>query len=365
MLCYPLDLPTILSGENLAYLEPHEEIWKKETGQWYNIQEQAEQFDTFAPFNGRDGFHTGMSYYSGTLFRFPLRSASREKRVPSNVYTVGKLREMLTALRKESRVILLFLRSVTVVKVHEISKEGCCTDVLAISGIMERSQLEQRLRFHQKLKSDFETCSYEIEHPIECTIRFQVKVADFSEPLNSSESEWLVASLVVSPNQEVRHVAEALKALPWVGVALEISESPSTGGRVFCVLPMPSEVTCNLPVHINATFSLNDERRELKWSGIERKNDASADWNGLIVQHLLPSCYARLLLDHAKDLLTCEAFYRAWPDVNLVRVSAHWEKLIDHYFSCYSKRMCSRVVVMGGSTTAVHYSRHVTLYCPV
>ena len=343
----------------MAYLEPHEEIWKKETGQWYNIQEQAEQFDTFAPFNGRDDFHTGMSYYSGTLFRFPLRSASREKRVPSNVYTVGKLREMLTALRKESRVILLFLRSVTVVKVHEISKEGYCTDVLAISGIMERSQLEQRLRF---LKSDFETCSYEIEHPIKCTIRFQVKVEDFSEPLNSSESEWLVASLVASPNQEVRHVAEALKALPWVGVALEISESPSTGGRVFCVLPMPSEVTCNLPVHINATFSLNDECRELKWSGIERKNDASADWNGLIVQHLLPSCYARLLLDHAKDLLTCEAFYRAWPDVNLVRVSAHWE---NHYFSCYSKRMCSRVVVMGGSTTVVHYSRHVTLYCPV
>ena len=352
MLCYPLDLPTILSGENLAYLEPHEEIWKKETGQWYNIQEQAEQFDTFAPFNGRDGFHTGMSYYSGTLFRFPLRSASREKRVSSNVYTVGKLREMLTALRKESRVILLFLRSVTVVKVHEISKEGYCTDVLAISGIMERSQLEQRLRFHQKLKSDFETCSYEIEHPIECTIRFQVKVEDFSQPLNSSESEWLVASLVVSPNQEVRHVAEALKALPWVGVALEISESPSTGGRVFCVLPMPSEVTCNLPVHINATFSLNDERRELKWSGIERKNDASADWNGLIVQHLLPPCYARLLLDHAKDLLTCEAFYRAWPDVNLVRVSAHWEKLIEPLFQL----LFQEAVFRSSGNGWVHYS---------
>ena len=316
----------------MAYLDPHEEIWKKETGQWYDIQQPAgEAKDTFAPFNGLKGFSFGTSYFHGTFFRFPLRSISREKRVSSHVYTVSKLREILTALREEARVMLLFLRKVRVIRVHEISKRGGCTDLLTVSSTLEYGQQRLSSQFHQHLRTAFERFAYNITCPIQSTIKFKVKVEDFIDPLNSSESEWLVASRVGSPNSKVHQVAEALKALPWVGVALETTESRSTGGRVFCVLPMPSEVSCHLPVHVNATFSLNDECRELKWSGIERKNDPSSDWNELIVQHLLPPCYAGLLLSHAKHVLTSDAFYRAWPEVDKLRFT-HWEGLLGPLF---------------------------------
>ena len=128
-----------------------------------------------------------------------------------------------------------------------------------------------------------------------------------------------------------------MKALPWVGIALEIT-SNHTGGRVFCVLPMPNEVSCHLPVHVDATFSLNDERRELKWSGFERKNDDSAEWNTLIIKHLLPPCYASLLLNHAKQLLTSEGFYRAWPDVNMVRYTS-WQDILSPFFGLILSHM--------------------------
>ncbi|CAI7990021.1 Sacsin [Geodia barretti] len=265
------DLPTIMSGSKLAYLEPHEEIWKKET------------------------------------------VSVREKRVSSQVYTIDKLREILTALREEARDILLFLRSVTVVEVHEISDGGDCTELLRVSSVFEGSQLQLRSEFHQQLRAAFERFSYDIVHPIERTVQFKVNVEDFIDPVNSSESEWLVASRVGSPSSEVHRIAKALMALPWVGVALESTESTAIGGRVFCVLPMPSEVSCHLPVHVNATFSLNDERRELKWAGVERKNDPSADWNGLIIEHLLPPCYAGLLLGHVKELFTVEDDSSDWP----------------------------------------------------
>ena len=317
-----------MSGSKLAYLEPHEEIWNKQTGQQYDIQQQADKLDTFAPFNGLHGYHHGTDDFKGTFFRFPLRSISREKRVSSHEYTIDKLREILTALREEARVILLFLRSVRVVEVHEISKEGDCTDLLRVSSILEGSQLQLRSWFYHNLKATFNKVSYKIVGPIECTIKFKVQVEDFIDPQNNSESEWLVASRVGSQNGRVHCVAETLKALPWVGVALETTESSAIGGRVFCVLPMPSEVSCHLPVHVNATFSLNDERRELKWSGIERKNDPSADWNNLIIQHLLPPCYAGLLLNHAKDYLTGDVFYRAWPEVEKLRFT-HWEGLLE------------------------------------
>ena len=82
-----VDLPTIMSGSKLAYLEPHEEIWKKETGQWYDIQQQADKLDTFAPFNNLNGYFTGSSCFQGTFFRFPLRSVSPgEARVISSLH---------------------------------------------------------------------------------------------------------------------------------------------------------------------------------------------------------------------------------------------------------------------------------------
>ena len=334
-LLYILDLPTILSGGQLAYMEPHEKIWEKQTGQCFNIKDQARCLDTFSPFHGRDGFVTGMEKFHGTFFRFPLRTVSRKNRVSTHVYTIGKLREILSALREEARVILLFLRSVTVVAVHEISHDGTCTELLRIS-IMEGSQLHERASFHKMLQAQFVKHSYKIKTTIECTTKLRIRVDDFIQQSNSSKHEWLVSSQAGSPNSEVHRVAEALSALPWVGVALEVSASP-TGGRVFCVLPMPSEVSCNLPVHVNATFSLNDERRELKWSGIERKNDPSADWNGLIVQHLLPTCYARLLLYHAKQRLTGSDFYKAWPNVD--QVSAQWERLLKPLFELVFKQL--------------------------
>ena len=148
----------------MAYLEPHEEIWKKETGQWYDIQQQADKLDTFAPFNKRNGYFTGSSCFQGTFFRFPLRSVSREKRVSSQVYTIDKLREILTALREEARAILLFLRSVTVVEVHEISDGGDCTELLRVHSVFEGNELQLRSEFHQQLGASFLKFSYNIVH---------------------------------------------------------------------------------------------------------------------------------------------------------------------------------------------------------
>ena len=200
-----------MSGSKLAYLEPHEEIWNKQTGQQYDIQQQADKLDTFAPFNGLHGYHHGTDDFKGTFFRFPLRSISREKRVSSHEYTIDKLREILTALREEARVILLFLRSVRVVEVHEISEEGDCTDLLRVSSILEGSQLQLRSRFYHNLKATFNRVSYKIVGPIECTIKFKVQVEDFIDPQNNSESEWLVASQVGSQKGRVHCVAETLK----------------------------------------------------------------------------------------------------------------------------------------------------------
>ena len=316
------DLPTIVSGNRLAYLDPHEEIWPRKTGQWYDIDGNARYTDTFAPFQNLCGFSVRNTHYNGTLFRFPLRNARRAKRVSTHTYDVNKLRELLTALREEAKCILLFLRSVRTVEVFEISESGVHLSLLKVS-VCETSidQLSQkRSGFQANLQKLFHAQSFGIREKLSQVVRVQVDVND-SYNHTTSSSKWLVANHVGSHSPEARKLAQELKVFPWVGVALETSAQniESSGGRVFCVLPMPLEVSCHLPVHVNGTFSLNNERRELKWRGVERKNDPSAQWNHLLVEELLPPCYASLLLDHAKMLLEPAQFCRAWPDTNKVK----------------------------------------------
>ena len=333
MLLSYIDLPIILSGDRLAYLDPHEEIWKKETGQWYDIDSDTctRYSDTFSPFDNLCGFSIHTGTFAGTLFRFPLRNVRREKGVSSHLYDITKLRALLSALRDEAKCILLFLRSVRTVKVFEITQNGAHSSILEVS-IYEtsRDQLRQkRLQFQQNLRKLFERQSYGITQQLDEVVRVQVDVKDYQNSRNSSQSQWLVGNRVGSQIEEVKKVAKELKVFPWVGVALETSLAhvEHGGGRVFCVLPMPIEVTCKLPVHVNGTFSLNDERRELKWKGIERRNDQSAEWNHLLVKKLLPPCYASLLLQHAKMLLQPQQFYGAWPNTNKV-TGTHWEGLL-------------------------------------
>ena len=324
------DLPTILSGNKIAYLEPHEEIWKGESGQCYTISDCVHKTDTMAPFEDLCGFSSEVIPYKATLFRFPLRNVKKQKRVSLNTYDIDKLHNLLTALKKEAKFVLLFLRSVTKVKVYEISGNGShtCLFEVDIHETSHNKLVEKRAKFQQQLLHLYEKQAYSISRPIELVVHVQVHVTDHQQRENNSQTKFLVASRVGSQYKEVHDTAEALKVFPWVGVALELNrQEVSDSGRVFCVLPMPPDVQCHLPVHVNGTFSLNDERRALKWQGLETRNDHSAKWNYLIITQLLPLCYASMLLEHAKILLKPNEFFQAWP--NAINVcGTHWEGLL-------------------------------------
>ena len=99
-----IDLPTIVSGNKIAYLEPHEEIRKGESGRCYKISDCVHNADTLSPFEGLCGFSSSVIPYNATLFRFPLRNVKKQNRVSLNTYDIGKLHKFLTALRKEAKL---------------------------------------------------------------------------------------------------------------------------------------------------------------------------------------------------------------------------------------------------------------------
>ena len=69
----PLDVPSIVSGDRIVYLDPQETIWPGDPGQCYSLS-LLRGTDMLVPFSGIEEFdHTITIDYPKTLFRFPLR----------------------------------------------------------------------------------------------------------------------------------------------------------------------------------------------------------------------------------------------------------------------------------------------------
>ena len=319
-------MPSIISGTKVAFLEPQEEVWKGESGRSFTLQELSSS-DHFTPLHGIAGFTQDTKHYPKTLFRFPLRNAASS--LSENIYTIEKVNELINALRSEAKLLLLFLRSIHTIEVYNIDQQGrhsLSFQVKVVDSFI-RELKNQRAAFLGKLTSLHASKKYNFSTVIKFSAKFDVFVFD-SNTQSRSTSHWLVANRIDSTDAAVRAASVKQKVFPWVGTSMEL-DNPGNG-RIFCFLPMPIETTSNLPVHVNGTFGLNDDRRSLKWPGVERKNDPTAFWNELLVQKVIPSCYSDLLLQAKSDLASGN-FYKAWPNVS--QLGSQWESLLTPVFT--------------------------------
>ena len=130
--CIHTDLPTILSGNIVAFLEPHEKVWPGKSGRKFTLLEcHSQHQDSLAPYDGVCGFSAGMDSFSGTLFRFPLRNKS--SKLSDKQYTIEKLRALTTALKCDAKFLLLFLQSVDRIEVYEIQQNGSHEQVFCVA----------------------------------------------------------------------------------------------------------------------------------------------------------------------------------------------------------------------------------------
>ena len=321
------DLPTILSGDIIAFLEPHEEVWHGQSGQKFTLLECHRMYqDSLAPYDGICGFSAGMNKFSGTLFRFPLRN--EPSKLSDSQYSIEKLRALTHALKSDAKLLLLFLRSVDAIEVHEIRQDGSHEQVFCVTihDSDRETVLQQRQQLTSQLKVAHKRQSYRISQQIMQGMDFRVQVTN--DPQSApSDSHWLVTNLIGCTLQDVLAAACELRIFPCVGVAMELTEHPGhENGRIFCFLPLSSDASSHLPVHLNGTFGISSNRRALKWSGSEAQNDSAAQWNELLVKHLIPLCYEELL-GQAKQHITLDQFYQTWPDVTSIKQSP-WEELL-------------------------------------
>ena len=321
------DVPSIISGDKIAFLEPQEEIWKGESGRLFSLQKLAHS-DHLTSLNGIAGFNSQRTTpYSETIFRFPLRKV--RSGLSENVYTLEKVNQLINALRSEAKLLLLFLRSIHTIEVYNIDQRGRQT--LSFRTKIADASVEDIVQKRATLLEDLKSCHvfhpFKISKVIEFTAKFDVCVYDANTG-QTTTSQWLVANQVGSTNATVGEASVKQKVFPWVGTAVELGKPGN--GRIFTVLPMPIETASKLPVHVNGTFGLNDDRRSLKWPGTERRNDNMANWNSGLVRDVIPSCYVSLLLEYRRH--SSVKFYEIWPQVSSL-TGTQWEPLLTPVFN--------------------------------
>ncbi|CAB3987754.1 Hypothetical predicted protein [Paramuricea clavata] len=330
------DLPSIVSGNTVAFLDPHEKYFVRgEPGQAFSTGDPllAENFDQFKPFHQIFDCNLNQgNCYSGTLFRFPLRT--EPSKLSTKIYTREMVNTLFDSFKSETSAILLFLKNVDSVSLYEREEQGEIFH-LYTARVSEKSKTEVRKRRQELIQDitmewDFavKTTFYRLEMEKECP----------GKP--SEKKEWFLANQVGANEMKLVELARDLKLLPWIGIALPVdaNNNMSSLGRIFCFLPLPPDCRTGLPVQVNGYFGLTDNRRALKWPGPDCQNDDTAQWNQLLLEKVGSQVYANLIVNMVREcssnLLPPESLaklvYSALPVHSNVRQD--WKCILQPFF---------------------------------
>ena len=337
-----LDLPSIVSGDSIVFLDPHEtHFGRNETGQRFSLEDNLleDYEDQFKPYEDVLDCKISTQFYNGTLFRFPLRSAPSD--LSKKEYTKDKVRRLFHALKEEASVILLFLKNIEEIGLFETNESNIERHVFTVrlSDRCREEVRQQKKAFLSEVKR-LSDGQIQIAH-----LSLHLDVVELTESDVGVENKWLVYHQVDARNSSLKQLSLDLGLLPWVGFAAPLNESKrqalsSNGGRIFCFLPLPPDADSKtgFPVHVHGYFGLTDNRRGLKWPGLDCQDDPTAEWNVSLVQHVASQAYANMLLllkGTCDSSAKADLVYKSWP--NIQDVDQHWQRMLNPMFSILMK----------------------------
>jgi len=326
-----VDLPIILSGKWLCFMDPQKKIWRGDPGHRYKLTNpQLKNSDSCSPFEFSDPCGLKSSQYNATLIRLPLRRQSSD--LSEKLYSIENLKSLLDALKNDAKVLLLFLRNIEQIEVYSINEIGGKAKVFSVEAEKASKDFIRSAKdaFFKEIVQYHSEAESSIKFPrVMYTVNYYIHDAEESQQKNC---QWFVTHQVGSAYKDIMKASAEISSLPWIGIAVPLTvDCPS---RLFCFLPLPDSEDVNppLPVCVHGTFGLNKDRRHLKWITFDMKNDNGALWNNLLLSKMLPSCYENCL-EILKDDFSVEEFYSFWPSASIVN-KTNWKDVSEPLFSC-------------------------------
>ena len=325
----------------------------------------------FKPFSGIFGCDLRLdkddNSFQGTLFRFPLRT--KEQAIRSEIkqlpYDFKQMKELLRLFIRGARSLLLFTQNVRRVSIFHLPKDSSeqpqpklifeVTKELSKNGIFRELSVPFTISTAAKnlgIEEQFflKQCNF---------LRASAQVATCASGANSSSSDFLRSALQLNVKSTVTEAGNrffgdeihpqtavetwlvassmgtgeamqfsiqnnARNLIPSAGVAVKlmnhnapvsipVCQSVDTG-TLFCYLPLP--IHSGLPVHVNGTFAVTSNRRNLKEKSEDDKPSFDVAWNDVLLRDCACSAYLDLVED-VKPAIEAPGntyqFHSLWP----------------------------------------------------
>ncbi|GMH07070.1 hypothetical protein Nepgr_008910 [Nepenthes gracilis] len=366
------DIPSFVSGENIVMFDPHAcnlpGISPSHPGLRIRFvgRRILEQFpDQFSPFLffGCDLQHP----FPGTLFRFPLRTASvaAVSQIKKEGFAPEDVMSLFSSFSEVVSETLLFLHRVKSISIFV--KDGSSSEMQLLHCVQRHSVVEP--------ESESNPC-HDMFNYIHGSQRINVDKDQLLDKLSKSISDrdlpWRCQKVVVREQSTSHHmshrwiVSECLGSgkihndsrasktrthspIPWATVAaylhsvevegagdistiegsfavtsetsqaigLSVQSRRNFEGRAFCFLPLP--LSTGLPAHVNAYFELSSNRRDI-WLGNDMSGGGKkrSDWNMYLLEHVAAPAYAHLLEKMALEIGPCDLFFSFFPTRTMV-----------------------------------------------
>ncbi|GAB4842780.1 hypothetical protein Ancab_012755 [Ancistrocladus abbreviatus] len=366
------DIPSFVSGENIVIFDPHAcslpGISPSHPGLRIRFvgRQILEQFpDQFSPF-----LHFGCDLqhpFAGTLFRFPLRTASVASRsqIKKEGYSPEDVMSLFSSFSEVVSETLLFLRRVKSISIF--LKDGASFEMQLIHRVERHSVAETESQPHllhdlfnythgnQQINVDKDRFLDKLSKSIDKDLPWRCQEVIVREQSSSHHMShrWFISECLGSGNfcnGSRTSKPRSRSCVPWAAVAasmnsVEVEGEPSDvsqvdgscgitsgkshglhlsfqnqnnfEGRAFCFLPLP--ISTGLPAHVNAYFELSSNRRDI-WLGndMSGRGKKRSDWNIYLLEHVAAPAYAHLLEKMALELGLCDSFFSLWPTRTMV-----------------------------------------------
>ncbi|XP_071319602.1 sacsin [Trachinotus anak] len=356
------DCPSILTGDELLcisdpnqkYLESHSD--KPLSGIGYKLADTFKNmymdvYKSFLPEN--------FSLKDGTMFRLPLRigTMANGSKISQQGVTDHDMRELCSALSEDPEGLILFLKNICKIKVHEINEHsGELKTIFVVEKSVPQTSKEQKDAF-VKLQQN----ALQSDKPVTPHSAIYGTVISTSD---KRQSKWIIAEQFGSLKNSGGREKMIPDKLPQAAIAARVNSKSCSDfcGEAFCSLPLPGRT--GLPVHINANFEVDSSRRSL-WK--EDGQSLKTKWNESLKQSVIAPLYADLLhyisrnITEKKVSLSCiescfsNSYLCFWPNVSEV-VDQGWHEMIHEVYRSIKERGLNVIPVMRSSTriTAGH-----------
>ena len=274
----------------------------------------------------------------GTMFRLPLRNFQSKElsEIHGDIVSTKELEKLYIEFRKESHLILLFLKSLESIYMlnvaYDSSQNTVTKEIHKVCLQFDKDAKAKKEKFMKSTKylsEKLQRKDIKLKQIKSQEILYEVKVHDS----NSKDSNWILVQRFGfnnaddnESNDDESDDSEAytkgeINFQPFGGIAYQTDNFHSykvQKGKIFTFLPLNR--TTKLPMHINGHFFLNHEDRRDLWN--DKSNETWIKWNEAVLSQIIAPAYCSLL-KHLKQR-----------EVTLKK-SSHFQDILYHFYELF------------------------------